>query len=64
LTPCSAERIAPISSASRSKFAFLLSMKPTVRPASDGGSLGTLTAPLDATPTGLRTRMWLMKFSV
>ena len=36
----------------------------TVRPASDRGSCGTLTPPLDATPTGLRTRMCLMRFSV
>src|ERR1700741_2077330 len=42
LTPCSAERIAPISSASRSKLAFLLSMKPTGGPANEPGAPGQL----------------------
>src|SRR5262249_23980654 len=64
LTPCSAERIAPISSASRSKFALRLSMKPTVRPASDAGNGGTLAPSPDVTPMGLRTRILLMTFSV
>src|SRR5262250_1398801 len=64
LTPYFAARIVPISSASRSKFAFRLSRKPTIRPASDPGSDGTRSASDDGTPTGLRTRIWLMTFSV
>jgi hypothetical protein len=48
----------------QSKFAFRLSMKPIVRPASDPGSGGTLSVSPAATPTGLRTLIWLMTFSV
>src|SRR5260370_30373985 len=50
-------RRGPMSSTSRSKFALLLSMKPTARPARSAGSGGAAVLARFAVPTGLSTLM-------
>src|SRR5262245_27557990 len=60
-TPWRSRKSIPISSASRSKLCLVLSRKPTVRPASDEGSAGTLSVTSLTSPMGLSTRIRVMR---